>query len=37
MRERLEQLGGTLTIESAAGAGATIVATLPASLGEPAR
>ena len=36
MRERVEQRGGTLTVESATGAGAAIVATLPAP-GGPAR
>ncbi|MFI6291475.1 sensor histidine kinase [Nonomuraea sp. NPDC050790] len=30
MRERMEQLGGTLLVESAPGAGATVVASLPA-------
>ena len=37
MRERVEQRGGTLTVESATGAGAAIVATLPAPPGGPAR
>ncbi|MGH3093115.1 MAG: sensor histidine kinase [Gaiellaceae bacterium] len=37
MRERVEQRGGTLTIESASGVGAAIVATLPAPPGATAR
>lgn len=36
MRERLEQSGGTLTIESATGSGTTVVAMLPTSPEEPA-
>lgn len=36
MRERVEQHGGTLTIESAAGAGTAIVAALPTVSAEPA-
>ena len=37
MRERVEQLGGTLSIESAPGEGTTLVVELPLSAGEPAR
>jgi signal transduction histidine kinase len=36
MRERLESHGGTLTVESAPGAGTTIVAVLPHAPGHPA-
>ncbi|WP_214323738.1 sensor histidine kinase [Nonomuraea sediminis] len=37
MRERMEQLGGTLLVESAPGAGATVVASLPAAALSGAR
>lgn len=37
MRERVEQLGGTLSIESAPGEGTTLVVELPLSADEPAR
>ncbi len=37
MRERMEQLGGALLVESAPGAGATVVASLPAAVLRGAR
>ncbi len=37
MRERVEQLGGTLSIESAPGEGTTLAVELPVAAGEPAR
>ncbi|MFI6497817.1 sensor histidine kinase [Nonomuraea typhae] len=37
MRERMEQIGGTLLVESAPGAGATVVASLPAAVLSGAR
>ncbi len=37
MRERVEQLGGTLSIESAPGEGTTLAVELPLAAGEPAR
>jgi signal transduction histidine kinase len=35
MRERVEKIGGTVSVESAPGEGTTVVALLPVDLGRP--